>query len=193
MIRAERMAAAGEVSAMVAHDLKNPLQTIRNAVYILRRRPEESESLLKLLEGAVEQAAAILEDLHHDIKETRLEATDLGALIRRALEELHPPSISTSLKLGEGLNQIPLNTSRFRRVLDNLLKNSVEAMPRGGALTVTADASGDEAVIRISDTGGGIPIEVLNNLFKPFSTTKPGGLGLGLAYCKRTVEAHGEE
>ncbi|MBS7638002.1 HAMP domain-containing protein [Candidatus Bathyarchaeota archaeon] len=194
LIRAERMAAAGEVSAMVAHDLKSPLQTIRNAVYTLRRRPEESESLLKLIDGAVEQAATILEDLHRDIKETRpgLEATDLGALIRRALEELHPPqSISTSLKLGEGLNQVPLDASRFRRVLDNLLKNSIEAMPNGGDLTVSADASGDEVIIRISDTGRGIPEEALDNLFKPFSTTKPGGLGLGLAYCKRTVEAHG--
>ncbi len=192
LIRAERMAAAGEVSAMVAHDLKSPLQTIRNAVYMLRRRPEESESLLKLIEGAVEQAATILEDLRRDIKEIRLKATDLGALIRRALEELHPPpSISTSLKLGEGLNQVPLDASRFRRVLDNLLQNSIEAMSNGGDLTVSADASGDEVVIRISDTGRGIPEEVLDNLFEPFSTTKPGGLGLGLAYCKRTVEAHG--
>lgn len=63
------MAAIGEVSAMVAHDLKSPLQTTRNAVYMWRRRPEESESLLKLMEGAVEQAAAILEDLRRDIRD----------------------------------------------------------------------------------------------------------------------------
>lgn len=194
LIRAERMAAAGEVSAMVAHDLKNPLQIIKNAIYMLRFRPEQSEQILKLMEGAVEQADTILRDLRQDVKEAslRVGATDLGELIKRALEELYPPpTISVSLKLGEGLDQIPLDASRFRRVLDNLLRNSMEAMPKGGELTVSAEASGDEVVIKISDTGGGIPEEVLNCLFEPFSTTKPSGLGLGLAYCKRTVEAHG--
>ncbi len=122
----------------------------------------------------------------------RLEATDLGGLIRRALEGLYPPpSISISLKLGEGLNPVTLDPMRFRRVLDNLLRNSIEAMPNGGSLTISAESIGEEAVIRISDTGEGIPEEASKSLFNPFSTTKPGGLGLGLAYCKRAVEPHG--
>jgi len=76
-------------------------------------------------------------------------------------------------------------------VLDNLVGNAVEAMPEGGTLTVTAEKEEDVIVISVSDTGVGIPDEELVNLFKPFQTTKKGGLGLGLAYCKRAIEDHG--
>jgi signal transduction histidine kinase len=193
LIRAEKMAAAGEVSAMVAHDLKGPLQTIRNAVYLLKRGAKEPGPLLELIEGAVEQAGKILEDIHRDIKGTlNIEPVDLGALIRNAVKEAFPPpKISVSVRLGEGLDPIPLDPSRFRRVLDNLLRNSLEAMPSGGVLKISAEASGDKAIIKITDTGRGIPEEALKHLFEPFSTTKDEGWGLGLPYCKRVVEAHG--
>jgi signal transduction histidine kinase len=78
-----------------------------------------------------------------------------------------------------------------RRVLDNLVVNALEAMPEGGNLAVSAEMVGSEAIIKVSDTGVGIPEAELPKLFKAFHTMKPKGLGLGLAFCRRAVEAHG--
>jgi signal transduction histidine kinase len=80
---------------------------------------------------------------------------------------------------------------KIRRVLNNLIRNAVEAMPEGGELGVSCEVHGDNLVLTISDTGVGILDEEMENLFKPFYTTKSNGMGLGLAYCKRAVEAHG--
>jgi len=85
-----------------------------------------------------------------------------------------------------------VDASQMRRVFDNLLLNALEAMPHGGTITVNVHQTSDKLIIQISDTGVGIPEDVLLNLFnKKFYTTKPHGLGLGLSYCKRVVESHG--
>ena len=78
-----------------------------------------------------------------------------------------------------------------RRVLDNLIRNAVEAMPSRGDLTVVLTRSDEIIEINITDTGVGIPKEIMDNLFRPFYTTKPRGTGLGLAVCRQAVEAHG--
>jgi len=86
---------------------------------------------------------------------------------------------------------IRLDKSKFIRVFNNMFKNSIEAMPYGGKITVIAEEDKNEISIKIIDTGIGIPEEKINNLFRPFQTTKAKGLGLGLNFCKNTVEAHG--
>jgi len=96
-----------------------------------------------------------------------------------------------SPKFGEGLEKVAVDPAKVRRVLDNLIRNALEAMPDGGVLNIEAERRGDDVIIKVSDTGAGIKDEDLPKLFKPFHTTKPKGIGLGLAYCKRTVEAHG--
>ena len=80
---------------------------------------------------------------------------------------------------------------KIQRVLDNMTKNALEAMPQGGILTLSTGIDTGKIYIKVSDTGVGIPKEKLSTLFKPFQTTKSKGLGLGLSYCKRAVEAHG--
>ena len=84
-----------------------------------------------------------------------------------------------------------LDPGKIRRVLDNLVSNAVDAMPRGGGLWVTAERAGDEAVVRVRDSGEGIPDAVMENMFKPFNTSKAGGTGLGLPFCRMAVRAHG--
>ena len=83
-----------------------------------------------------------------------------------------------------------LDNVKMRRVMDNLIRNAIEAMEDGGRLTISAREAKDEIVIEVTDTGIGIPESEMKNLFKPFYTTKPTGIGLGLTYCRRTVEAH---
>jgi len=136
----------------------------------------------------------MLDELHNNTREAPIQmvATDLSVLIRRSVEEASPPAnIDVTLKLGEGLEVVTIDQVKIRRVLDNLVRNALEAMPHRGCLNVEAERSGDEVIIKVSDTGVGIPEEDMPNLFKSFHTTKPKGMGLGLAYCKRAVEAHG--
>jgi len=194
LLNVERMATAGRVASMVGHDLRGPLQTISNATYLLRKSPEKTEDSLKMIEGAVHRATQMLEEFRNRTRGTppNIVTVDLGSFIRVAVEEAQiPSSIDVALRLGEGLKAVSLDPLKMRRVLDNLIGNAVDAMPQGGTLTLSARAKDETVVIEVSDTGVGIPEEEMGNLFKPFYTTKSKGMGLGLAYIKRAVEAHG--
>jgi signal transduction histidine kinase len=89
------------------------------------------------------------------------------------------------------LDAVLLDPEIIHRVLDNIVRNAIDSMPNGGVLTVAAGRDGDVVELRVSDTGVGIPEGVRDRVFEPFYTTKSKGTGLGLAYCRRGVEAHG--
>ena len=110
---------------------------------------------------------------------------------RAAAEASVPGNVDLDLSLGDGVGSIVVDPTQIRRVIDNLLRNAVEAMPDGGKLMVSSEVQGDDIDLRVRDTGVGISEDELGNLFKPFHTTKSKGMGLGLVYCKRAVEAHG--
>jgi PAS domain S-box-containing protein len=194
LLDAERMVTAGRIAAMVGHDLRAPLQTIKNAVYLLKRTPDKAEEMMELIEGSVDRAVRMLEELHNQTRDTplRLEPVDLAEMIRTAVQEAAmTPEIQADLELYGDLGSTLLDGTKIRRVLDNLIKNAVEAMPEGGELTVSAKKTDGRIIVCVSDTGVGIADDERGKLFKPFHTTKKNGLGLGLSYCKRAVEAHG--
>lgn len=194
LLDAERLVTAGKIASMVGHDLRGPLQTINNALYMIKNTPEKTEEAQQIAKKAVQRAAKMLEELRSQTRDTPLSLmpTDLSALIRATVEEAQiPESVNVALEAGDGKVDVPLDPLQMRRVLDNLIGNAVDAMPGGGVLRVAVDMGVDEVVVEVSDTGVGIPEDELSDLFKLFYTTKPNGIGLGLAYCKRTVEAHG--
>ena len=120
--------------------------------------------------------------------------TNLAALIATAVDEsTAPPLVEKKVEAGEGLDSVMIDPNLLRRVLDNLIKNGVEAMPNGGKLTVSSQRKDDLIEICVTDTGTGISGEVATRLFEPFYTTKSNGTGLGLPFCKRAMEAHGGE
>ena len=194
LLDVEWMMAAGRVAATMAHDLRSPLQTIKNTLFLLKRSPQNASSLLERLDRAVDRTNGLLEEFRSKTRQEplRVKETDLAALIRTTTGEAAiPEHVEVRLQLGAGLEAVTMDPTRVHRVLDNLITNAVEAMHEGGNLTVTAEKENNRTVIKVSDTGVGIPDEAMANLFKPFQTTKKGGLGLGLAYCKRAVEDHG--
>jgi len=194
LIEAEKMAASGSLASEIAHDLRSPLQSIRNATYMMKKDPEKFEVGLELIEKSVVRSLEILESMRSSTRqlEPKLRRTDLNKIIKASDEELpHPANISILLELDDAI-EAWIDGSQIRRVFDDLLLNAVEAMPNGGLITVTKQRDDKKFIIQISDTGVGIPEEVLPNLFeRKFYTTKPYGLGLGLSYCKRTIESHG--
>jgi signal transduction histidine kinase len=194
LIDAERMVVAGRVSAMVGHDLRGPLQTIKNAAYLLRREEIDNGEALGTIEDAVRYATGLLEEIHNSTWESPLlvESTDLSQLIQRTIREMAvPPQVSVEFEIGRGLDAVSLDPKKMRRVLDNLTRNAIEAMEGGGTLMIKAKRHRDVVELIVEDTGTGIPEDFLPFLFKPFQTTKSRGMGLGLVYCKRVMEAYG--
>jgi PAS domain S-box-containing protein len=180
------------MSGMVRHDLARPLQTIQSASYLLRHKPDRMEELTQRIDDSVEYAVKILDDLRNMTKPEVLNKilTNLSVLVETSIINASiPVTVSVVKKL------VPLSLDvdqyRIRRVVDNLIKNAVEAMPDGGKLTLNLRATAGVALLTVGDSGRGITEEAGKNLFTPFYTTKPTGTGLGLAICKRIVEAHG--
>jgi signal transduction histidine kinase len=95
------------------------------------------------------------------------------------------------LEIDDTLPELVLDEAKTMRVLDNVIRNAFDAMPAGGVLKIVATRESDKVVIRVSDTRPGTPEDTLRNLFKPFYTTKPGGLGLGLTSAKHMVDVQG--
>ncbi|MFH2110928.1 MAG: ATP-binding protein [Candidatus Bathyarchaeota archaeon] len=193
LLEAERMATAGRVASMVGHDLRSPLQSVKNAVYMIRQRPEYTGRMLDVIEGAVDRSLKMLDELRQRTREEPLvlEPTDMKALVEEVARETpHPPKIIIMVE-AEEVATIHADPLRVRRALENLINNAIESIHVEGEVKVTLRREEDAIVLRVSDQGRGMSPEVMSQLFKPFFTTKPGGMGLGLAFCKRTVEAHG--
>ena len=194
MIRSRTDTTMEMVMAMVVHDLRGPLVTIVNAVQLIRSSPGSSERMLTMIEDNADRSIAMLEDLRERLLLTPLmkEEMSLSALISMAVEDAFiPDSVKVDLQLDDDLGSLMIDASKMRRVLDNLIRNGLDAMPSGGELTISALRDSVGVRLEISDSGVGISKGDMMYLFVPFHSKKVGGLGVGLVYCKQTVEAHG--
>jgi len=193
LLEAERLAAAGRIASMVGHDLRGPLQAIRNATYFIRHSPEKTETELERIDNAVKRAIDMLEELRNRTREDpiKLIDADLSFLIGEVINQTATsPNIEIVEKQNGNLTNVRIDPLKINRVLDNLIRNAIDAMPDGGKITLDASRDTKTITLKVSDTGIGMSQADVEKLFTPFYTTKQKGLGLGLAYCKRAVEAH---
>jgi PAS domain S-box-containing protein len=196
LVKSERLAAIGEVAAMVGHDLRNPLQGIAGALHLLRQdslTANERKETLQLIQNDIEYSDAIVRHLSEYSAEIILELADTTpkSLTREAIQAVKVPPTVTVQDLSQNHPTLKVDTARIKRVLVNLIQNSIEAMPQGGTLTITSRLWNDAVEIVLTDTGSGMPEKVMKSLWKPLQTTKSKGLGLGLSICKHIVDAHG--
>ena len=205
--QAERLAAIGELASMVGHDLRNPLQVIFTQLYLAKeyisampdaeRAVLEKVGLAKMWESLgkqVEYMNKVVSDLQDYARpiEPKTVEVNLRDLVVDTLSSMTiPPNIKVSLMIDEKFHRVIIDPALMKRVFTNLISNGVQAMPDGGQLTVKASWAAETASIDFQDTGVGIPEENLDKLFQPLFTTKAKGQGLGLAVCRRIVEAHG--
>jgi signal transduction histidine kinase len=180
---------------MVGHDLRNPLQGIAGAVYLLKHEsltePERTE-VLRLIENCLEYADGIVKDLldyarPFDLVKVRTTPKEITG---NALRAVQIPDRITVQDLSREEPTISVDTDRMKRAFVNLVENAVDAMPTGGTLTVSSEESGESVKISFTDTGMGMPNATMKNLWKPLQTTKAKGMGMGLAICKRIIDAH---
>ncbi len=185
---------ARQMSTVIRDNVKKPLKTMRQALYHLREDPEGAELALKtmdenlnLIEGAVDELSTSTS--FGQLKKTLVDIGDLVSMVVREMKV--PEGIRVEIDLGEGFNALNVDASRLRRAIANIVNNAIEAMPNGGTLHVKVANDKNSINVSVSDTGVGIPEQARTLVFKPFYTTKPRGLGLGLFYSKDIIEAHG--
>ena len=200
----ERLVAIGQTAGMVGHDLRNPLQTVTGELYLAKNAikslpvGEVKSSLEESLQVMEEQAVymdKIVSDLQAFVQPIRIDKTPINLieLVANVLDSIVVPSnIAVDTVIRGNLPQIKADLQLLKRVLINIVTNSIQAMPNGGKLTLTGEVTPEgQMSLSVQDTGVGIPESIKNKIFTPLFTTKPRGQGFGLAVCKRVIEAHG--
>jgi signal transduction histidine kinase len=201
-VKQERLAALGELSAVVAHEVRNPLGVIFNAVGSLRRllQPEgDAKILIDMLAEESDRLNRMVSELLDFARPNppSFEPDDLGSLLQDALTVASAqagPGCEWELSVDGSLDSVRMDRRMLRQALVNVLVNAFQAMPRGGTVRARAmpEVKGGKrwARIDLSDEGPGIAPELLPRIFEPFFTTKAQGTGLGLAVVRRIVEDH---
>ena len=198
LLRAQRLAVIGELAGMVGHDLRNPLTSINGAAYYVKKRlsskiDDKVREMLDLIGKNIVYSNKIINDLLDYSREMKLDLTESNpkSIIKEALFLVEIPKNVQVMDLTEGKPKIKVDTAKIKRAFVNILKNAVEAMPKGGTLTTKSRKSDGNLKFVFSDTGVGISKKTMEKLWTPLFTTKAKGMGFGLAICKRIVEAHG--
>ena len=191
LLESEQMVAVGTIASTVSHDLRGPLSAIRNALYLMDRSPDKTPEMKQTISKAVDNAVKMLDEVRARTSESELETEmlELSSFIKTIVDETPIPSritVKTDLKMVN----VSIDGLRVRRVLENLISNAVDAMNNEGKLIISNGIEGDQVCIIVQDTGTGIPENIKKTLFRPFVTTKNKGTGLGLYYCKKTIEKH---
>lgn len=201
LVRKEQLAAVGELSAVVAHEVRNPLAIISNAVATLRRPgigAEDRGTLLGILDEETSRLNRLVGELLRYARPVNLERhlVSLREIVEKSLG-LADGRVDLSVELIEPapVDKVSADPNLVRQVLDNLVDNAMQAMSSSGVLTVTLvglELDGVRGVeVQIQDTGEGMDTEVRARALDPFFTTRPSGTGLGLAIVARIVDAHG--
>lgn len=197
----ERLAILGEVAAEIAHEIRNPLTVIKMLVQSIQDKIQaEPFHTMK------DDVALIAEKIRHMERiidqvltmgrpgEVSLSPTDIRVFLEETLSFLRFRLAQQRIQLVQHFEDtipvIHLDRGLMSQVFLNIILNAIQAMPKGGVLTVSLKMSLDKLLIQFEDTGVGIPEEHLDKLFQPFFTSKAGGTGLGLAVVQRIVESH---
>lgn len=193
--RSERFAALGQVTGGIAHEMRNPLNVIKTSVYYLRNArhitPEKSAEHLRRIEKQVEVADNVIAALSSFTKQAQpiTKVFSAQACVKRAIDDAAlPQSIQLEVISPPDLPPVQGDEDQIRIVLANLIHNARDVMPHGGRLTVALSQVDGQVNFQVSDTGPGIPQELLHQVMEPFFTTKARGIGLGLAISRSIVE-----
>ncbi|MDG7054142.1 MAG: GHKL domain-containing protein [Nitrososphaerota archaeon] len=197
LAQAERLSAIGELSARLAHDLRNPLTVLKGVVEIARARTKSGEiyfstKQIDMMERAIARMSNQIDDVLEFVKIQSLHVTKNSLLDTLGLS-LAKINKSSNIKIHIPDNSIEFvyDSDKIEIVFDNLLNNSMQAINDDGVITIRFIDIENEVEIEVEDSGGGVSDEIISKVFEPLFTTKKKGTGLGLASCKSIVEQHG--
>jgi two-component system CheB/CheR fusion protein len=203
LLQAESLSAIGKTAGMVGHDIRNPLQSMVGEIYLLHSEVaklpegEEKKNMQESL-SSLDQNIVYINKIVADLQDyaatppTKLEEVDMEKAIRNIISSAKiPKEVAVSISIEKDFPKINLDPSCLKRTLTNLVSNSVQAMPKGGKLTIKAFRQNGKALITVADTGEGMSDGVKSKIFTPLFTTKSRGQGFGLAVVKKLTEAMG--
>lgn len=202
VIRAEKLSTIGEVTAIVAHEIRNPLATIGGFAQAISRRPDDNNRIERnanIIIEEVQRLEQILQNLLDFTKPTKPELVlhDVEPIIDSIVEMISQDAaenrVELEVEVQQDLPEIYLDERQLRQIIINLARNAIEAMPDGGRLLIGARQSDNNIEISVSDTGEGIPPEHREQIFDTFFTTKRTGTGLGLSLTRKITQEHGGE
>jgi two-component system, LuxR family, sensor kinase FixL len=199
LLQTERLAAVGQAVAHVAHELKNPLMIIGGFSQQLTKTLSDAKSRQKMemILDEVERLEKLVRNVGDFTKQYKLvkRPADINGVIRDVLSLMGESPFSEKYTftqaLAEDLGETPCDPDRIRQVLMNLISNAMQAMEKGGAVSISTEKRSESVLIRITDQGIGMKENELLRIFEPFYTTRQKGAGLGLAISYKIVQAHG--
>ncbi len=200
LIRAEKLATAGRLTASIAHEINNPLQAVQNCLHLATRGEltrKKQKEYLNLANAELERLMNTVQRMLDFYRPGAVEPrrVNIAAILRHVVNLLSPQldvrGIRISVNHPKKLPLVLAVSSQLEQVFINLLLNSYDAMPQGGEIEISAQLSKDVVEIYFQDNGAGVPEEVRRKIFEPFVSTKEGGTGLGLSVSYGIISAHG--
>lgn len=202
LVRHERLAALGQLAATVAHEVRNPLAVVFNAVASLRKiepgAPEHG-ALLAIVQEEAERLRDIVSDLLEFARprpvvfaQARLDHV-VASAVDAAMSQVEAPPGDVVIDVGEDVPPLLCDELLVRQAVINLVTNALQAEGRRGAVRIVVADSAASVLIRVEDDGRGVPPDLRERIFTPFFSTRPTGTGLGLAVVQRSAESHGGE
>jgi signal transduction histidine kinase len=196
--QAERLAALGRAAAIIAHEVKNPLTSIRLSLYSIEKKSAWKMDIkqdLTIVKEAVDRVSRTMEDLLHFSIDTQLqlEEVNLNALLKNLAgecRERYGKGLIIETSLNKPIPPITADAEKLTEVFRNLITNAVYANETSGTVRISTNHSFDQVIITVEDWGSGISPEIQQKIFEPFFTTKQSGTGLGLVIAKKNIEAH---
>ncbi|MBL4595176.1 MAG: GHKL domain-containing protein [Robiginitomaculum sp.] len=194
IIKAERFSAIGELSARIAHDIRNPLSVISNSIFVLERvknDPEKFKKVVERMNRAEQRITHQIDEVMDFLRNTNLQIEEihLKNMFDLLLSELPD---TDELKINPPKNDVVIfaDKTKLNALFSNLIMNAFQAIQKDGTITIMILESNDKIHISVEDSGPGVPEEDIENIFEPLFTTKQEGTGLGLASCKKIIEQH---
>ena len=198
LIQRERLAALGEMSAVVAHEVRNPVAVIFNAAASMRRNPEERDTLLAIVEEEAGRLRQMVTDLLDFARPASVRLVDElpSPIIESALDTLRHGSaaadVDVEVSVDDAVPALQCDVRLLRQAIVNLVSNALQAPGRKGPVRIAVVMNGtDRMRLTVTDDGAGVPADIADRIFHPFFTTRATGTGLGLAVVQRIVRAHG--
>jgi len=199
LLKAERLAAIGELAGIIGHDLRNPLQGIESATHYLKTHSDIAKQdhacleMLDEIEDCIRRSDKIINDLieYSQVIHLQLSLVDPKTLTARSLTKIKVPENITIVNLTDAQPPLRVDINLIERAFVSVIKNAADAMPEGGKIVIKNKKTKQGVAFSFKDTGIGMSQETLNELWKPLFTTKAKGMGFGLAICKRIIEPHG--
>ena len=200
LLQSEKMAAAGRLSASIAHEVNNPLQAVQNCLHLAGREDLPEEKRKEYFDLARTELERLIVTVRRMLDFYRpgassLEKVDLAEMLQYILhlmsKQLSEANVNIALDFHGAIPSVMAVGSQIQQVFINLILNAADAMPEGGSMKITARAFKDGVEVLFQDRGKGIPKEKQSNIFEPFFSTKDGGTGLGLTVSYNIISAHG--